>query len=87
MDTQGVRGDALGPRYAAAALDWLHTPPRDHYAYLQQVAGVLDRLDDRGRINTILDELEYLYGVLDPELQPLADDLIERLRTRLGQVP
>jgi hypothetical protein len=59
----------------------------DPYAYLQQVAGVLDRLDDRGRINTILDELEYLYEVLDPELQPLADDLIERLRTRLGQVP
>jgi hypothetical protein len=59
----------------------------DPYAYLQQVAGVLGRLDDRGRINTILDELEYLYEVLDPELQPLADDLIERLRTRLGQVP
>lgn len=59
----------------------------DPYAYLQQVAGVLDRLDDRGRINTILDELEYLYEVLDPELQPLADDLIERLRIRLGQVP
>ena len=59
----------------------------DPYAYLQQVAGVLDRLDDRGRIDTILDELEYLYEVLDPELQPLADDLIERLRTRLGQVP
>ena len=59
----------------------------DPYAYLQQVAGVLDQLDDRGRIDTILDELEYLYEVLDPELQPLADDLIERLRTRLGQVP
>ncbi len=59
----------------------------DPYAYLQQVAGVLDRLDDRGRINTILDELEYLYEVIDPELQPLADDLIERLRIRLGQVP
>lgn len=59
----------------------------DPYAYLQEVAGVLDRLDDRGRINTILDELEYLYEVIDPELQPLADDLIERLRIRLGQVP
>lgn len=59
----------------------------DPYAYMQQVAGVLDRLDDRGQINTILDELEYLYEVIDPELQPLADDLMERLRARLGQAP
>jgi hypothetical protein len=54
---------------------------------MQQVAGVLDRLDDRAQINTILDELEYLYEVIDPELQPLADDLMERLRARLGQAP
>jgi hypothetical protein len=54
---------------------------------MQQVAGVIDRLDDRAQINTILDELEYLYEVLDPELQPLADGLIERLRRRLEQAP
>ena len=59
----------------------------DPYAYMQQVAGVLDGLDDRERINTILDELEYLYEVIDPELQSIADDLMERLRQRLGQVP
>jgi hypothetical protein len=59
----------------------------DPYAYMQQVAGVLDRLDDRAQINTILDELEYLYEVIDPELQPLADDLMDRLRARLGQAP
>jgi hypothetical protein len=59
----------------------------DPYAYMQQVAGVLDRLDDRAQINTILDELEYLYEVLDPELQPLADGLMDRLRRRLEQAP
>lgn len=59
----------------------------DPYAYMQQVAGVLDTLDDNDRINTLLDELEYLYEVLDPELQPLADDLIARLRGRLGGAP
>lgn len=59
----------------------------DPYAYMQQVAGALDRLDDRAQINTVLDELEYLYEVLDPELQPLADGLIERLRQRLERVP
>ena len=59
----------------------------DPYAYMQQVAGALDQLNDRERINTILDELEYLYEVLDPELQPLADDLIEQLRSRLHRTP
>jgi hypothetical protein len=59
----------------------------DPYTYMQQVAGVLDTLDDHDRINTLLDELEYLYEVLDPELQPLADDLIARLRGRLGGAP
>lgn len=59
----------------------------DPYAYMQQVAGVLDRLDDRARLDTILDELEYLYEVLDPELQPLADGLMDKERRRLEQVP
>jgi hypothetical protein len=59
----------------------------DPYAYMQQVAGVVDRLDDRARLDTILDELEYLYEVLDPELQPLADSLMEKVRRRLEQVP
>ena len=59
----------------------------DPYAYMQQVAGILDSLDDPDRVNTLLDELEYLYEVLDPELQPLADDLIARLRGRLGGAP
>jgi hypothetical protein len=59
----------------------------DPYAYMQQVAGVLDRLEDRARLDTILDELEYLYEVLDPELQPLADSLMEKVRRRLEQVP
>ncbi len=59
----------------------------DPYAYMQQVAGAMDRLNDRERINTILDELEYLYEVLDPELQPLADGLIEQLRSRLDRSP
>ncbi|MCU0765841.1 MAG: hypothetical protein MUE39_00505 [Gammaproteobacteria bacterium] len=59
----------------------------DPYAYMQQVAGALDALADRRKIDTLLDELEYLYEVLDPELQPLADDLIARLRGRLAELP
>lgn len=57
----------------------------DPYAYLQQVAGALDQLTERRQIEVVLDELEYLYEVLDPELQHLADDLIARLRQRLEE--
>jgi hypothetical protein len=57
----------------------------DPYAYLQQVGSALDRLRERREIEVVLDELEYLYEVLDPELQHLADDLIGQLRRRLDE--
>ncbi len=57
----------------------------DPYAYLQRVGSALDRLRERAEIEVVLDELEYLYEVLDPELQHLADDLIGQLRRRLDE--
>jgi hypothetical protein len=57
----------------------------DPYAYLQRVAAALDRLREGPEIEVVLDELEYLYEVLDPELQHLADDLIGQLRRRLDE--
>jgi hypothetical protein len=59
----------------------------DPYAYLQQVAASLESLSTRREIETVLDELEYLYEIIDPELMYLADDLIERLRKRLRGMP
>ena len=59
----------------------------DPYAYLQQVAASLESLSTRRETETVLDELEYLYEVIDPELMYLADDLIERLRKRLRGMP
>ena len=59
----------------------------DPYAYLQQVAASLEALGTRREIETVLDELEYLYEIIDPELMYLADDLIERLRKRLREMP
>ena len=59
----------------------------DPYAYLQQVAASLESLSTRREIETVLDELEYLYEITDPELMYLADDLIERLRKRLRGMP
>ena len=59
----------------------------DPYTYLQQVAGRLDKLSKRDEVETLLDEIEYLYEVMDPELQYMADDVITRLRGRLKGMP
>lgn len=59
----------------------------DPIAYLQQVAGRLDELQDQDEINDLLDEVEYLMEVLDPELQDGAYDLMARLRAKLDLNP
>lgn len=55
----------------------------DIQAYMSRLAGRLDVMTQRGEIETALDELEYLYEVMDPELQHLAEDLMARLRRKL----
>jgi hypothetical protein len=60
-------------------------PGVNPYAYLQQVAGRLTQLTDRSEIETLLDEVEYLYEVLDPELQDSAEQLIAQLHSRLEE--
>ncbi|MCB1724421.1 MAG: hypothetical protein KDJ39_12085 [Gammaproteobacteria bacterium] len=57
----------------------------DSIAWLQQLAGRIDRLHDRTEIEAALDDVEYLVEVLDPELQPAAYQLIEILNRRLAQ--
>ncbi len=56
----------------------------DPQAYLQQVALQLESLHGRAQIETVLDEVEYLYEVIPPDFQDMADVLIERLRERLA---
>ena len=58
----------------------------DPHLYMTQLAGRLDRLRERDEIETALDELEYLFEVIDPELQDAAYQLIDRLRTKLTEV-
>ena len=62
-------------------------PGVNPYAYMQQVAGRLTQLTKRREIETLLDEVEYLYEVIDPELQESADQLIAQLRSRLEAAP
>ena len=56
------------------------------YAYVQRVAGALDSLLDRQSLETALDELAYLYEVMDPELQESAEQVMAALRDRLQKV-
>ena len=59
-------------------------PGVDPYAYLTQVSQQLDRLHTRTQIETVLDEVEYLFEIIPPELQDLAEPLIQALRERLA---
>jgi len=58
----------------------------DPFAFMQSAAGRLDRIDDPAELDRLLDDLEYLFEALDPELQYLAEDLMQRTRIRLGQL-
>ena len=56
----------------------------DPYEYLNQVALNLDRLTRREQVETVLDEVEYLFEVIPPEMQDQAENLVELLRKRLS---
>ena len=56
----------------------------DPYAYMQQVAMQMHELKSRSDIETALDELEYLFEVISPEMQDNAEQLIATLREKLA---
>lgn len=55
----------------------------DPYSYMQQVALQLHELTGRRQIEEVLDELEYLFEVIPPEMQDPAEQLILILREKL----
>ena len=55
------------------------------YAYLEQVAVTLETLTERKQIETVLDEVEYLFEIIPPEMQDLAEPVILKLREKLAQ--
>jgi hypothetical protein len=57
----------------------------DPYMFLNQVASNMDRYQDREEIETALDQVEYLFEVIPPELQHLAEPIVEALRVRLAE--
>lgn len=55
----------------------------DPIGYIQQVSLSLDKLQSRRDIETVLDEVEYLFEVIPPDLQDGAEQLISQLREKL----
>ena len=63
----------------------MNTPPGvDPYTHLAEVARTIDTLTRRDEIEAVLDEVEYLFEVIPPELQDLAEPIIRDLREKLG---
>ena len=58
----------------------------DPQAVLLRVSSQLDTLQGRADIEEALDELEYVFEVLDPEFQDGATLLITQLRARLEEL-
>jgi len=56
----------------------------DPYAYMRQISLHMNALTTRSEIETVLDELEYLFEVIPPEMQDDAENLISLLRNKLA---
>jgi flagellar hook-associated protein FlgK len=56
------------------------------YKYLEQVSELFDTLNSREEINQVIDELEFLFDLIDPEFQDQVSDLINRLTKRLQEL-
>jgi len=54
------------------------------YISMQKIAARLDELHTRESITEALDEVEYLFEVIPPELQEPAETLIGLLRGKLN---
>jgi len=57
------------------------------YRTLHDIARALPQLTGRAEIETALDELEYLFEVIPPEMQEYAEPVIEALRRKLAEAP
>ena len=55
----------------------------DPYTYMHEISLNMDNLISKKEIETVLDEIEYLFEVIPPEMQDNAEILIEMLRKKL----
>ncbi len=53
-----------------------------HYQTLERVASQMDQLQTREQIDPVLDELEFIYEMLSPEVQQVCQDMLSILLKR-----
>ena len=58
-------------------------PLPDPHVFMREVARRLPDLNSRAEIEPVLDDLEYLFEVMPPEMQDPAYQLIDQLRAKL----
>jgi len=58
----------------------------DPYAYMHKISSSMDDLVNKQEIETVLDEIEYLFEVIPPDMQDIAEILIDLLRKKLADV-
>jgi hypothetical protein len=56
----------------------------NYNSYMQELSTRLHELTGRGEIEMALDELEYLFEVIPPDMQDNAETLITLLRKKLA---
>jgi hypothetical protein len=56
----------------------------NYNSYMQQLSTRLHELTGRDEIEMVLDELEYLFEVIPPDMQDNAETLITLLRKKLA---
>ena len=56
------------------------------YITLEQIAARMKDMDTYDAVNDALDEVEYLFEVIPPELQEPAENLIAQLREKLKKL-
>ena len=58
---------------------------KDPYAFMHEVAKGMNELHGKTEIESVLDELEYLFEIIPPDLQDGAEKLIAMLREKLAK--
>ncbi len=57
---------------------------RNPYQHLQKISAEIDSYDTRDKIDRVLDELDFIHELFEPEMQPMVtkvrDALMERYR-------
>ena len=62
----------------------MNTPGADPYSHLAEVSRTMDTVPQRDEIETVLHEVDYLFQLIPPELQDLAEPITQAFPEKPG---